>query len=424
MDAAPQTLHAPHLHAPAPPPRAAFDLHIPAPKVLSMREELELARAAVARQPESKRSRLQLARMLGHLDHFAEELELLRSWNINEYPFLDQTILALLSQETEEADREALELCHRQMALDLNPLQASLSLSTMAKLQIRLSLFDEARATLTRALALKRDEKDAYKRVTSLDFQAGRPEDVLSFADSMLREGVTHSRVTSSQTLALARLGMIEEARNSQGSEDFLVQFEPAPPPGWDTLQAFNLELAAEIGDHPNIRYGRYGTASSQSWRVDEPSLRRCKAFPALQRMVVREVNRYVDQLPQGDHPFLQGRLGRCDLRNWCVITEGDGHELWHVHQNGWISGVYYPYVQDHIAQGTGKEGCIAFGLPEAIVGAENARAFGEVIVRPRTGLMMIFPSHTFHRTFPHYGDGRRIVYAFDIIPPRARYEG
>ena len=84
---------------------------------------------------------------------------------------------------------------------------------------------------------------------------------------------------------------------------------------------------------------------------------------------------------------FCRGRPARAELRNWCVITEGDGHETWHVHQNGWLSGVFYPYVQDHIAQGTGVDGCIAFGLPEGIVGEENARAFGEVVCRPRNGV-------------------------------------
>ena len=69
------------------------------------------------------------------------------------------------------------------------------------------------------------------------------------------------------------------------------------------------------------------------------------------------------------------------------------------------------------IANGTGREGCIAFGLPEEIIGDDNALALGEIVKRPRTGLMMIFPSHTYHRTYPHHGDGRRICYAFDTIP-------
>ena len=402
---------------------ATFQLDIPLPKMLTLHEELALSRKAWERSPDSSAVRLQFARMLVILDHFDEAIERLRAWDVDDYRFLDQLSQALVSRETTEDDLAAREVCQRQIEIADSDVRRSSALTKLAKLQIRLDQFDEARRSLEEALALDRGEKDAYKRVTALDFRDGRPQDIVEHAERMVAEGVAHSRVIASQSLALARLGMIEEARRAQGLEEFLVQFDPAPPPGWASLAEFSEALGTEIASHPDIRYERYGVASAKTWRVDEPALRRTRVFPQLQQLVRREVERYVQNLPPGEHPFLQGRPARAELRNWCVITEGDGHETWHVHQNGWLSGVFYPYVQDHIAQGTGVDGCIAFGLPEGIVGEENARAFGEVVCRPRTGLMMIFPSHTFHRTFPHHGDGRRICYAFDIIPRLASAE-
>ena len=396
---------------------APFQLQIPLPKMLTMREELELARKAVARQPDSVEWRFQLARQLVVLDHFDEVLGLLHEWNIDEYRFHDLMVSALISRETPADDLEAEKYTRRQLELATNNLQRSSALGMLAKIQIRMEQFDDARASLVEALALNKSEKDAYKRAAALELREHRERELLQTADRLADEGVLHSRLIASQSLALARLGMMEEARESQGLDRFLVQFEPAPPEGWNSLKEFNLSLAAEIAAHPDIRYERYGTASAQTWRVDEPSLRRSKYFPQLLELIRREVVRYVAELPEGDHPFLKGKLQAGELRNWCVITEGDGYETWHVHQNGWLSGVYYPQVQDHIANGTGMEGCIAFGVPEGIVGDENAEAFGQVICRPRSGLMMIFPSHTFHRTFPHKGDGRRICYAFDILP-------
>lgn len=145
--------------------------------------------------------------------------------------------------------------------------------------------------------------------------------------------------------------------------------------------------------------------------------MKRSRVLPKLQKLIQQEVVRYVSNLPLTGHPFLLGRPRRAVLRNWCVITEGSGHETWHVHQNGWLSGVFYIHVQDHIANGTGPDGCIAFGMPGEVVGEQRAREFGERICRPHSGLMMIFPSHAYHRTFPHGGAGRQICYAFDIIP-------
>jgi hypothetical protein len=98
-------------------------------------------------------------------------------------------------------------------------------------------------------------------------------------------------------------------------------------------------------------------------------------------------------------------------------MTDAEGFELWHVHQFGWISGVYYVDIPEAVTEGDDKGGCIAFGLPDDMVGEEAAAAFGEILVRPTPGLLMLFPSHTYHRTFAHGADERRICLAFDIQP-------
>ena len=164
------------------------------------------------------------------------------------------------------------------------------------------------------------------------------------------------------------------------------------------------------------MRYGRYGTASANTWRVDEPSLHRSRVFPQLQQLIRRQVVAWAQAISGSPHPLARACPAQAVLRNWCVVTEGDGHETWHVHQGGWMSGVYYIHVQDHITHGTGPEGCLAFGISEKAVGNVAAAGYGERIVRPRTGLMMMFPSHSFHKTYPHHGTGHRICFAFDIV--------
>jgi tetratricopeptide (TPR) repeat protein len=397
----------------------AFQLQIPLPKLLTSQEELALYRAALRGNPQSPAIRFSLASQLLKANEFDEVVELLHEWKQTEPRFLELQAEALMSRETEAANREVKRLCMEGLAAepgDDTRWRPNL-LSTLAKAHIRLGELDEARACLREALHLNAGEKDAYKRAVALDLRERRPDAVLDLAGGMISGGIAHSRVLCSQSLALAQLGMIDEARQALGLDTFLAAFEPAPPEGWNSLADFNRALEDEMHSHPDVRYNRYGTASAHTWRIDEPSLKRSKLFPALQQMISREIQAYVARLPKSGHPFVENPPSAASLRNWVVITEGDGHETWHVHQNGWLSGVYYIHVQDHIANGTGPEGCIAFGLPEDLVGHENAAAFGEVLARPRTGLMMIFPSHTYHRTYPHHGSGRRICYAFDTIP-------
>ena len=385
--------------------------------MLTSKEELAIFRAALARSGGSNEVRYALAAQLYQANAFDELTEHLRDWNVEEYRFLILQAESLLSRQNAVADGEARDSCLRALELSALPSQRAFVLSVLGKIYTRLGELDEARSCLGRSLAIDANDKDAYKRVVALDLKEQAADKVLSHADRMLAGGIAHARVLCSQTLALTQLGMFAEAREAQAIDRFLSRLEPEPPSGWDTLEAFNAALAEEIGNHPDVRYERYGAASAHSWRIDEPGLKRLRVVADLQAMIAREVKAYVAALAQSGHPFASKRPTQARLRNWCVIAEGDGHETWHVHQNGWLSGVYYIHVQDHIAQGTGREGCIAFGIPEELVGTQAAEAFGEVVCRPRTGLMMLFPSHIYHRTYPHHGSGRRICFAFDIVP-------
>ena len=133
--------------------------------------------------------RLQFARMLVILDHFDEAIERLRTWDVDDYRFLDQLSQALVSRETTEDDLAAREVCQRQIEIADSDVRRSSALTKLAKLQIRLDQFDEARRSLEEALALDRGEKDAYKRVTALDFRDGRPQDIVEHAERMVAEG-------------------------------------------------------------------------------------------------------------------------------------------------------------------------------------------------------------------------------------------
>ena len=399
---------------------ASFALRLPEPAALTPGEELALLRNAYGRNPGSVGIRYRLASELVAADHFEEAIALLEQWDLREPQLQLLLAEALRTRETTEANQDCRELCLSALSANREPAMRSQFLALLGKVLITLGELDQARACLREALDLVPQNKDAYKRVANLALSTGDAHAVLVHADSMVAAGVLHSRVIASQALAFAQLGWMDEARRVAGLDRFLVEVFPETPAGFETLGEFCEAAGAEMRTHPGQRFSSYGAASVKTWRVNKPELHRSTLVPELQRLIQREVEAYVARLLEGEaagHPFVLGLPRRAMLRNWCVIAEGEGYESWHVHQNGWLSGVFYLYVQDHIAQGTGPEGCIAFGLPEEVVGAEAAAAFGEHIVRPRTGMMMLFPSHSYHRTYPHFGPGQRICYAFDVVP-------
>ena len=165
------------------------------------------------------------------------------------------------------------------------------------------------------------------------------------------------------------------------------------------------------------MRWERYGSASQETWRIEAPSRPDTPLFRALIEQIIAAVGRVEARVKQSDHPWVKTRPIEAFLRNWCVITESDGYETWHVHQFGWLSGVYYVQVPDGIAHGTDRAGCLAFGLPEDLAGEAGSAAYGEDLVRPQPGLFLAFPSHAYHRTYPHGARERRICVALDVRP-------
>lgn len=403
----------------------ATDTHLPfrvdvePPKMMTIKEEMAITRRALERNPGSFEFRLRMARFHYTLDQFDEAVDLLEELNREGDDFGAVHLLGgtLLARETHKDTLRAKEIQARAADIAPDVENRARALAALGKAQIRLSEFDTGRKTLEAALNDNIHNKDAYKRLAMLDFQMERTEAALEFADDLVARGVAHARVLGIRPLALAKLGRTEEAREAFGFDTYLHKAILPPPPGWDTIEAFNRDLAAELMSHPGIRYERYGVASAHSWRIDEPCLRRSKMVPLLQQLIKREAETYVASLGDRSDAWLGQRKPSGFLHHWSVITDGDGFEEWHVHQNGWLSGAYYVDIPDFILNGDGPGGCVAFGLPEGIVGDEPHERFGTRLFRPCSGLVMMFPSHSFHRTYAHHGDKRRICLAFDIAP-------
>tara|TARA_R100000406_G_scaffold66018_1_gene46639 strand:+ start:782 stop:2053 length:1272 start_codon:yes stop_codon:yes gene_type:complete len=394
-----------------------FSLDIEPPISLAKSLEVALLRQGVAVNPGSIPLRAKLALLLFIQDQFDEALDLY-SQLMRDAPQAEWGIMLAechISKETPEDDHAAEQMARRAVALTVQPLQRAEAQAALGKALIRQGRIEEARTTLRAALEADPSNTNVYKRLAALDLQAGATQDALDTADRLLEAGVGHSRLLVARVLALATQGRIDDAREAVGLDRFLHREFLAAPPGWPDLAALNADVRAELTRHPDIRFDRYGTASTKTWRVDQPAFASSVAIPALQEQIRRAVIDQVSRLEEQASTWTNARPERGMLHNWCVLTDAEGYEEWHVHQGGWMSGVYYVDVPAAVRSGSGREGCIAFGLPEHLVGQEASRQFGETLIRPKPGMLLLFPSHTYHRTFAHGSEGRRICLAFDI---------
>ena len=395
--------------------RPPFTLRLRPRRSLTDQEELVFYRAAHRARPEECKLRLGLIRYLNALSRFEEAAEFLATWNVNELPFLELSIKTQIALGTTASVEKARVLCADALSVCPSDGDRAGIHNLLADVLFRLGRVEDARAAALSSLELGGYQHEPYAFLLRIEIARGHAERLLTYAGGWLEKGPPASGIISSIILAQAHLGRPRVALETRGLDRFLRQYEPAPPSGWDTLEAFNRALAHELMHHPSSRGKVEGASSLKTRHVPQPDLQRSHVYHAFQSLIQHEVAAYAATLPElDDHPFLRMRQGSGTLANWCVLTEGEGHERWHQHP-GWLSGTYYVQVPDHIANGTGKAGCIAFGLPDDGPAAPGTNGFDEVLVRPRPGLLVLFPSYAHHKTYPHCGPGVRICCAFDI---------
>ena len=388
-------------------------------KRITAADECALVLAAYGRNPGSTLLRDRLAVLFNRNDRFDDAIALYAGIDPYSLGFAEVLVLvhAHISLEQPADTERAAALAEVAFEVADQDFQRAAALAARGKAQRRLGALAAAEQSLRDALTYDPHNKDACKRLASLHFDAGAPDRVLDEMGRLDAQGVGHSRLFAAQTLALAQLGRTDAARAQDGRDRFAYRGKLATPQGFDNLDAFNAALAAELLTHPGLRYESYGTASEQTWRIDAPATGEAPRIRQLLDGLAGAIDAHLATLVGDDHPWLRARPGAGVLHSWCVITESTGFETWHVHQFGWLSGVYYVQIPEGIATGSDESGCIAFGIPEDMVGDDAAQAFGVTTIRPSAGTVMLFPSHCYHRTFPHGAAERRICVAFDIWP-------
>jgi tetratricopeptide (TPR) repeat protein len=172
----------------------------------------------------------------------------------------------------------------------------------------------------------------------------------------------------------------------------------------------FNEVLAAEL---LALR------SADRSMRIDE--LERVGG-PTAQHLIGRirsAVEAYVAQR-QGftSDPMMVHRPASVTLNSWVIVIHDHQHNGWHLHQAGWISGVYY-VTMPKVARGDdARAGAIEFG-PYPFEGDEQPFQSNRWHLTPEPGLLVMFPSYYAHRTWPTSLADLRICIPFDVRPAK-----
>jgi len=238
-------------------------------------------------------------------------------------------------------------------------------------------------------------------------------------ARSLIAHGVIFSPVIAALAIADALLGEVDEARRLVDYDRFCRWFTVTPPPEFGRSD-FNAALATEIKSDVTFYDDRetdQHLATRRAWRNNNILNTQSPACRALADVVRAAVERYIADLPDdADHPFIASRPASFVVEGWAIVSSGASYLQPHLHPRAWLSAVYY-VTQPDISKAPGsRRGWLRLGLPDAY-GLDPARGWGERLLEPKRGSLLLMPGYFLHGTSPMGGDEERISIAFDIVP-------
>ena len=321
--------------------------------------------------------------------------------------------LGAVLQESGELGR-AVDAYRRAIAIDPGVAVVHFNLGTALKQQNRTR---EALECVERAVAL--DGSQAHFRMTLAGYylEAGDPRAALQSCVACLELEPRNLAALTFKAIALARLGDEPGAAHIVDLDGLIQQRKLPVPRGFDSISQFNDALARYVLDHPTLKRDPINNATRFGRHTDNLLENPGGPIPALIERVDTAVVEFLRSLPRDPgHPYLAHRPAGFSYTMWSVVMDSQGHQLPHMHPQGWVSGVYYVKLPESVRLSSSEQdGWIEFGRPLG----ELAGPLQPTVrtIRPQEGLLVLFPSYFYHQTIPFQSSEQRICVAFDAMP-------
>lgn len=276
---------------------------------------------------------------------------------------------------------------------------------------------DEAIAALRHSLAIEPHQDDVHTELGAYLLEAGQAQAAVQACGQALRENPRNMMALGCQAIALQHMGQTRDAAALLDLTRFISCNELSAPPGFNDIRDFNRALARHVREHPTLRDDRTEKSTRYGRQTDDLLTLDNAAIAALESVIHHTVEQYLASLPRDEgHPYLAHTPPNWNLDVWGVVLESQGHQMPHMHGDGWVSGVYYVELpKDLDTRADEHAGWIEFGGHPAHFRHELQPPIRRI--EAREGLLVLFPSYFHHRTVPFVSKAQRISIAFDAVP-------
>ena len=314
--------------------------------------------------------------------------------------------------------------------------------------------YDQALEAFDRALSISPNDEVAREGRASALARLGRFEDAIEefksvvarrpnsaevrcgLAETYVRAGESaRALAVLDETLALAphsqfALALRDTARRQGGVdhvdddyERFIRIYDLAAPEGYEDMASFNRSLASYLGR----LHGDVPAETSELRRLVNRTTGSlfgagAEIIASLRSHLDKAISAHVNQLPaDAAHPFVSRRFEALRYSgSWSTRAVHGAPIANHIHDAGWLSGIYFVALPDDVTNASNQPGWSKFGEPpfDAHI-PKPVRA----TVQPVAGRLVLFPSYLWHGSLPFRGQQSRLSVAFDTVPERVRHE-
>jgi uncharacterized protein (TIGR02466 family) len=373
---------------------------------------LPLARQAAASAPDRVDLKVRLAAALFDAGHAAELIALLGPQLADEHAAPD--LLYWLGRAAVATLDDQLALAALRAAAAKGSAKA---LDVLASTLARLGRGDEAIEAGMQALTQASDDSGTLRLLAGALLDRGEAERLWTLCVDLRSRGAKGGWLPAVMATTAATLGRADDYAKLMDRSRWFHAAPLAVPDG------FNRVLAAEILAHASAGPFRPTATQGAGARIDDLQRKAGPNARKLHEFLRDAVETYVaDRRSFADDPMIAARPAAVTIESWSLATHDDGHTEWHIHPDGWISGVYYVHMPDLDPGDAHRPGEIELG-PFPFGRDTEALAAHRWHLMPEPGLLLLFPSYYGHRSWPTGVAAPRISIAFDVRPPRAARE-
>ena len=131
-----------------------------------------------------------------------------------------------------------------------------------------------------------------------------------------------------------------------------------------------------------------------------------------LKKLIEQKINFFQKNYKFSDDYFIKKWPLKTSLHAWHVKLVNQGHQKSHIHDSGWLSGVFYLKLPKVLSKDEGSIKLMLYGydFPED----DN---LPYLMYSPKAFDLILFPSSLFHKTIPFNSEDERHSIAFDLKP-------